>query len=385
MTDSLYYQKVDEINRRTALLLEYSRAYYLLDNPIVSDHEYDKLFDELKALEDETGYWLSNSPTRKVQGELLDGFKKVKHSKPMLSAQKTKNVDEILKWAKGHECYVSYKEDGLTCVISYDNGVMTSAVTRGNGEIGEDVTANARMISNLPGVIPYKGHLELRGEVVIPWKVFNDLRTKFPGEFSHPRNLAAGTIRQLSTSVTSQRQLSYVVFECVTPLLDDNNSQITDDKLQELFMLQKYGFTIVDNMTPPLDSAIKIMTNAAISSYAYPVDGLIIEMRSRKESEAQGATAHHESCRIALKWADEEVETTLRDVEWNTGRTGVVVPTAVFDPVFFNGVKVERASLHNVSVLKKILGVPYKGQKIYVYRSNEVIPQISRGEKIASF
>lgn len=380
--DCIPYSVITEINRRTAYLQECARAYYLRDNPIITDQEYDKLFDELQQMEDEYGYWLSNSPTRKVQGELLDGFKKVKHSKPMLSAAKTKNVEDIIKFAGNKPVYVSYKLDGLTLCCTYKNGILTQAVTRGNGEVGEDVTANARMIMNLPAVIPYKEDLEIRGECVVSWKVFDDLKAKNPENFSHPRNVAAGSLRQLSTQIAKERNLSYVVFECVTPLKLDmvvpkEDDPFRDSKIRELNILDKFGFTtveriVVDENTDLRQALTKITTGS--SAYAYPVDGAIVEFENREDSIKAGATAHHENCRMALKWADEEAETTLLNVEWNVGRTGIVTPTGIFEPVEIDGVTISRATLNNISFMKKFkLGI---GDRVKLIRSNMVIPTL---------
>lgn len=203
--------KIETIKNLTAKLLQYCDEYYNLDRPTISDAEYDKKFDELKSLEDETGFWLANSPTRKVQGQVLDCFTKVKHSKPMLSAAKTKDANEIKKFIGNQPFYCSYKLDGLTLVVRYENGEFIQAVTRGNGEIGEDVTAQARMISNLPMHIDYNDKLELRGECVISWKNFHKINESLDEPYSHPRNLAAGSLRQLDTNITKQRNLSYVV------------------------------------------------------------------------------------------------------------------------------------------------------------------------------
>jgi DNA ligase (NAD+) len=361
--------KIETIKNLTAKLLQYCDEYYNLDRPTISDTEYDKKFDELKSLEDETGFWLANSPTRKVQGQVLDCFTKVKHSKPMLSAAKTKDINEIKKFIGDQPFYCSYKLDGLTLVVRYENGEFVQAVTRGNGEIGEDVTAQARMISNLPMHIDYKDKLELRGECVISWKNFHKINESLDEPYSHPRNLAAGSLRQLDTNITKQRNLSYVVFECVSDLYDNN--ALFDSKLDELGYLDCLGFETVGRCIGNVDDCIEGMQP---EWYQYPCDGLIFEMCMKSYSKTLPVTAHHEGCRMALKWADEMYETTLRDVEWNTTRTGIIAPVAIFDKIDLDGALTTRATLHNLSIIEQLeLGI---GDTITVYRSNMVIPKV---------
>ena len=360
---------IQKIKNLTAELLQYCHEYYDLDSPTISDAEYDKKFDELKTLEDETGFWLANSPTRKVQGQVLDCFTKVKHSKPMLSAAKTKDVNEIKKFIGNQPFYCSYKLDGLTLVARYKNGEFVQAVTRGNGEIGEDVTAQAKMISNLPMHIDYKRDLELRGECVISWKNFHKINRMLDEPYSHPRNLAAGSLRQLDTNITKQRSLSYVVFECVSDLYDEDT--LFDSKWDELDYLNYLGFETVGCCIGTIDNCIEGMQP---EWYQYPCDGLIFEMCTKSYSKTLPATAHHEGCRMALKWADEMYETTLRDVEWKPTRTGVIAPVAIFDEIDLDGALTTRATLHNLSIIEQLeLGI---GDTITVYRSNMVIPKI---------
>ena len=361
--------KIKTIKNLTAELLQSCHEYYNLDRPTISDREYDKKFDELKSLEDETGFWLANSPTRKVQGQVLDCFTKVKHSKPMLSAAKTKDVNEIKRFIGNHLFYCSYKLDGLTLVVRYENGEFVQAVTRGNGEIGEDVTAQARMITNLPMHIDYKDKLELRGECVISWKNFHKINESLDKPYSHPRNLAAGSLRQLDTNITKQRNLSYVVFECVSDLYDKD--ALFDSKWGELEYLDCLGFETVGRCTGNVDDCTECLQP---EWYQYPCDGLIFEMCMKSYSKTLPVTAHHESCRMALKWADEMYETTLRDIEWNTTRTGIIAPVAIFDEIDLDGALTTRATLHNISVIEQLeLGI---GDTITVYRSNMVIPKI---------
>lgn len=362
--------KIETIKNLTAELLQYCHEYYNLDRPTISDTEYDKKFDELKSLEDETGFWLANSPTRKVQGQVLDCFTKVKHSKPMLSAAKTKDVNEIKKFIGNNEFYCSYKLDGLTLVVRYKNGNFIQAVTRGNGEIGEDVTAQARMITNLPMHIEYKRDLELRGECVISWNNFHKINETLDEPYSHPRNLAAGSLRQLDTNITRDRKLSFVVFECVSDVWSVVDG-LCDSKEFALRWLSTLGFETVSRCRGEIEDCVEEMQP---EFYKYPVDGLIFEMDNINYSRSFPATAHHEGCRMALKWADEMYETTLLDVEWNPTRTGLISHVAVFKPVDLDGALTTRATLHNLSIIEQLeLGI---GDTITVYRSNMVIPKI---------
>lgn len=349
------------------VLNEHCYNYYVLDNPTISDKEYDALYDKLVQAETEMGVVISNSPTQRVQGQIVDGFDKVIHSKPMLSAQKTKNINDIKKWAGKRCCYCSYKLDGLTLVVRYKNGKLVQAITRGDGTQGEDVTEQAKMITNIPLQIPYEHDLEVRGECVVSWDNFNKINESLSEPFSHPRNMAAGTLRNLNTELVRERKLSFVVFENITD--EDINS-----KTEILMCLSHMGFEVVPfafGEDADLEEYVDIMQPEGC---LYPVDGLIFELDSVSESEKTESTAHHEGCRYALKWADETYTTTLKDIEWNTSRSGLVAPVAIFNEVDLDGAKTTRATLHNVSIIEKLqLGI---GDKIIIYRSNMVIPAI---------
>ncbi len=361
--------KIERIKELTTELLYYCHLYYDLDSPMISDAEYDKKFDELFRLENEANFYLANSPTRRVQGQILDGFQKITHSKPMLSAAKTKDVNEIKKFLGSQVFYCSYKLDGLTLVCIYENGKFKQAITRGTGLIGEDVTEQAKMIGNLPMTIPYDGHLELRGECVVSWSNFHKINEKFDEPYSHPRNLAAGSLRNLDTNITKQRKLSYVVFECVSA--SNNDKGLTDSKWLELQLLEKMGFEVVGACTGSVDDCVEAMQP---EYYEYPVDGLIFEFENKPYSKSLPSTGHHEGCRIALKWADSTYETVLRDVIWDVGRSGVISPVAVFDAIDLDGALTTKATLHNLSIIENLeLGI---GDTITVYRSNMVIPKI---------
>lgn len=360
--------KISLMRELVRTLNVYAEAYYVHDNPIVTDKQYDDLYDKLVGLEKELGIQLSNSPTVRVQGRVLEGMTKVIHSKPMLSAQKTKSVDEVNKWVNGRKYYTSYKLDGLTLVVKYENGCFVQAITRGSGMEGEDVTEAAKLLYNIPLTIPLHSSLELRGECVCSWEEFKRINKTLEEPFSHPRNLAAGTLRCLDTSVMKDRHLSFVAFECVTDIG-------IDDKVNILQHLNEIGFEVVGFSFDAEDTDFATYIEAMQPEFCqYPVDGLIAELRSRVESLNTDSTAHHEGCRIAFKWKDETYKTTFRDIEWNTSRTGVVAPVAIFDEVDLDGAKTTRATLHNVSIIEDLkLGY---GDEITVYRSNMVIPAI---------
>ena len=362
--------KIERIKELVELLNKAADAYYVKDDPIMSDKEYDKLYDELEALEKDTGYILSTSVTQKVQGKVLDGFNKVTHSKPMLSAAKTKDIDEITKFIGNNDFYCSYKLDGLTLVVIYENGEFKQAITRGSGTIGEDVTEQAKMISNLPMHISYDNYLELRGECVVSWENFYKINEGLENPYSHPRNLAAGSLRNLDTNITKSRHLSYVVFECVSDL--DDVDGLMGKKWMELKWLKMIGFEVVDACK---GKTAEICADAMQPEFTpYPVDGLIFEYNDKTYSKSLAATAHHEGCRMALKWADSTYETVLRDVIWDVGRSGVISPVAVFDEIDLDGALTTKATLHNLSIIESLeLGI---GDTITVYRSNMVIPKI---------
>lgn len=362
--------KLRRIKELTEKLHKASIAYYQYDNPIYTDKQYDDMYDELEKLEQESGIVLAGSPTQKVQGYILKGLEKQKHSKPMLSAAKTKDVNEIKKFINWRDFYGSYKLDGLTLVVIFEDGELKTALTRGSGNEGEVVTSSAKMISNLPKKINYTDRLELRGECVVSWENFNYLNEILTEPFSHPRNMAAGSIRNLDTNIARERMLEFVVFECVTDIGIDNKFEVLD-KIEEL------GFTVVERIYGevkegcPVDYIVENMTS---DKCKYPVDGLIFELNSRTLSESLGATSHHENARIAMKWSDETYETVFREIEWNTTRSGLVNPTAIFDTVNIQGSDVSRSTLHNLSYIEELeLG---EGDIIEVYKANMIVPKV---------
>lgn len=363
--------KIERIKELVEILNRASDAYYVNDDPIMTDKKYDELYDELEALEKDTGYILASSVTQRVQGKILDGFQKVTHSKSMLSAAKTKDIKEIEKFVGNNNFYCSYKLDGLTLVTIYEGGEFKKAITRGTGLVGEDVTEQAKMITNLPMHIPYDDYLELRGECVVSWDNFHKINEGLDEPYSHPRNLAAGSLRNLDTNITKQRNLSYVVFECVSALNNYDLAQVFDSKWNELKFLKQLGFEVVSGCVGTVGDCVGAMQ---LEYYEYPVDGLIFEFTSKKYSKSLPSTGHHEGCRMALKWADSTYETVLRDVIWDVGRSGVISPVAVFDEVDLDGALTTKATLHNLSIIESLeLGI---GDTITVYRSNMVIPKI---------
>lgn len=374
--------KLERIKELVQLLNKACYAYYQEDNPFLTDKQYDDLYDELEALEKETGIVMANSPTQKVQGFLLDGLNKVKHTVPMLSANKTKDMNEIRKFIRNRSMLCSFKLDGLTLVTRYSGGKFIQAITRGNGEVGEDVTEQAKMIINLPMQIPFNGDLELRGECVISWDNFRKINESLEIPYSHPRNLSAGSIRQLDTNITKQRNLEYVVFDLVY-------GKEFEYKNQALNWIDGLGFTTVDRIvlpspgcdfSPCFENSLTTNSLDYVDKYLsadrskYPIDGQIYEYDNIEYGKSLGSTAHHDNKLIARKFRDITYETVIRDVEWNTTRTGTISAVAIFDPVDLDGAITSRATLHNLSFIEDLeLGI---GDTIMVYRSNMVIPAI---------
>ena len=355
--------KINRIKELVDVLHRASITYYRDDNPVMSDKQYDDLYDELETLEKETGVILAGSPTQKVQGYILDGFQKVQHSKPMLSAAKTKDVDEIKRFVADKDFYCSYKLDGLTTVVKFEDGKFVQGITRGTGEIGEDVTEQCKFIPNLPMVIPTNEYVELRGETVVSYDEFHRVNASLDKPFSHPRNMAAGTLRNLDLNVVKQRRLSFVVFEVVSPIFKN--------KWEGLEAVRECGFEVVNCGRGSVDDLVEAMQP---EFYKYPVDGLVFEINDYDLSKSMGATQHHEGCRIALKWADDLYETTLTGIEWQTSRTGLINPVAVFSPVDLSGAITTRATLHNLSYIEDLeMGV---GDTIQIYRANMVVPKV---------
>lgn len=348
-------------------------AYYRDDNPIMTDREYDKLFDELKQLESETNIILSGSPTQKVSGEILDGLTEVRHSKPMLSADKTKSVEDLAKFASGRDVLLSWKLDGLTLVLRYNNGELVQAITRGReGIVGEDVTHTVRTFLNVPLRISDTRSIEVRGEGVISWANFEQINLSLEEPYTHPRNLASGSTRKLDPNESKKRMLEFVAFDLVTDIG-------ISEKSCQLRYLDEQGFDVVPfvqiSAVTPLDTIRESVNNFNPKNYKYPVDGLIMEYDDTEYGKSLGSTGHHENRLIALKWQDELFETKFRGVELATTRTGMVSITGLLEPVAIDGTVVSRAYLHNLDIFDDLkLGV---GDTVKVYKANMIIPQIA--------
>ena len=361
--------KINKIKELTAELLVHCHNYYLLDNPTISDAEYDKKFDELFALENEANFWLANSPTRKVQGEVLPYLEKVRHSVPMLSADKSTSIDDVEKFFGNHSVVASYKLDGSTVVVKYVDGKFYQALSRGSGTDGENITHTAKMIKNLPMTIPYKGYIEIRGEAVIPWEHYNKMNTD--GSLGHPRNVASGGLRQLSATEAAKRNIYFYAFTLV------NWKEVgIDNKFDSLNFMKKNGFDVVTHLRITghrhlIDEAVTILSR---NGYELPTDGWCFEYDDLKYGESLGSTGHHDRRLYALKPEVEGYETYFRGIEYNTCRTGVVSMTALFDPVEIGNTMVSRATLHNCDFFNELeLG---DGDLITVTKFNEIIPGI---------
>ena len=356
-----------------AQLKEADAAYYGKDNPIMTDLEYDRLYNELAQLERDTGIILASSPTQRVSGEVLEGLSAVSHTKPMLSADKTKSTGEIFKFVSGRRVVISWKLDGLTLVLRYAGGKLVQAITRGDGLKGEDVTHTVRVMENVPLTIPCTEPLEVRGEGVVSWQNFKELNESLEEPYSHPRNLAAGSIRKLDARESKKRRLEFLAFD----LIGDHLGGTT--KWENLRFMAQMGFTTVgysvlaENASQ--DALEKAIAFYRPEEYAFPVDGLIFEYDDLAYGRSLGATGHHENRLMALKWADTLYETVFRSLEVATTRTGMVSLTGVFDDVEIDGTTVNHAYLHNLDIFQQLALGP--GDKISVYKANMIIPQIA--------
>lgn len=379
--------KIDRIKRLVEELNIYRDEYYNKSNSSVSDVEYDKMFDELVSLEKRTGFYMSNSPTQTVGYEVKSELKKVAHSHPMLSLDKTKSEEDIVKFINKDRSIAMLKMDGLTISLTYRNGELVAAETRDNGEIGEDVFHNAKVFTNIPLRIDYKDELVVDGEAIIDYDTFEQINKSLPEneKYANPRNLASGSVRQLDSSIAARRGIKFVAWKLVKGY-DGMNSLS-----YQLKNLEKLGFTIVPycmvygyNPESEVSNIIAILKrNAEI--LRYPIDGLVWAYDDTIYGESLGMTGHHPRHSIAFKFEDDLYETVLRDIIWTMGKTGQLTPVAVFDPVEIDGTEVEKASLHNISVMENLLGdIPYKGQVIRVYKANMIIPQIFDSVKLES-
>ena len=355
-------------------LTEADIAYYKNDAPIMTDLEYDRLTEELASLEHDTGLVLSGSPTQKVSGEILENLAEVRHTKPMLSAGKTKSIEDLIRFAAGRAVLLSWKMDGLTLVLRYEYGKLKQAITRGReGIIGEDVTHTVRTFRNVPLTIPTKESFEVRGEGVISWESFRRINASLEEPYTHPRNLASGSTRKLDAGEASKRRLEFWAFELVSDHLEP------ESKFAQQQFLQRSGFSVVPYIFLDAGHSGQDIRDTVAGmepkDFAYPVDGLVMEYENLRYGKSLGATGHHENRLIALKWADELYSTRFRGVELATTRTGMVSITGLFDPISIDGTLVSRAYLHNLDIFDEFqFGI---GDEISVYKANMIIPQIA--------
>lgn len=355
--------------------LNYYTKLYDEGQPQISDKEWDDMYFELVALEKETGIYLPDSPTQKVNFTIISKLEKVKHDHLMLSLNKTKTIDDIASLIKDNKYIGMCKMDGLTCSLTYKDGKLIKAETRGNGEIGENILHNALVIPSIPNKINNKNKIVVDGEIICTYENFK----KFEKDYENPRNFAAGSIRLLNSKESYNRHLTFVAWDAIRGI----DKTLLSEKLTAL---ENLGFEVVPFLGTKLNSPniIQDMINHLkdkAKDLDYPIDGIVFKIDNIKLFNEAGRTAHHFSGGIAYKFYDEEYETELEDIEWTMGRTGVLTPVAIFKPVRIEGSTVTRASLHNISIMKALLGdEPYIGQKIWVIKSNQIIPQITRAE-----
>lgn len=359
-----------------ALLNEASKAYYAEDREIMSNFEYDKLYDELIALEEKTGLVLAGSPTVSVGYEAVEELPKERHESAMLSLGKTKSRVELAEWLGDQKGLLSWKLDGLTIVLTYREGQLFKAVTRGNGEVGEVITGNAKTFINLPYRIPCQGELILRGEAVITYADFEKINEGIEdaeARYKNPRNLCSGSVRQLNSEITAKRNVRFFAFS----LVKAEGVDFENSREKQFLFLKEQGFEVVEYKkvtAASMEEAVAAFEEK-VKTYEVPSDGLVLLMDDIAYGESLGRTAKFPRNAIAFKWADELAETTLREIEWSASRTGLINPVAIFDPVELEGTTVSRASVHNVSIVRDLkLGI---GDRITVYKANMIIPQIA--------
>lgn len=368
----------------------YNRIHYLVaylnkctkaydeGNPLITDKEWDDKYFELQQLEKETGLILGNSPTQTISYEVVNELNKVEHDHKMLSLEKTKSVDDIVAFANKKEVLVMCKMDGLTCSLTYEDGLLVSAETRGNGLVGEDILHNVKVLPSVPKTIPYLEKLTIDGEIICTYQDFE----KFSSEYKNPRNFASGSIRLLSSEECAARSLTFVAWDVITPMYFDGYEQEYTHLADELVALKTIGFTIV----PFIRATFKNTEEAecfisdiqwGAKENSYPIDGAVFKFNDITYGRSLGETSHHFKNAIAFKFYDETYPTNLLDIEWTMGRTGVLTPVAIFEPIDIDGSTVERASLHNISIMEELFhGTPFRNQQVEVYKANMIIPQI---------
>ena len=367
---------LNRMKELVSVLNRASKAYYAQDTEIMSNFEYDRLYDELTELEKITGIILANSPTANVGYEAVDELPKERHESPMLSLAKTKSREELRDWLNGKEALLSWKLDGLTIVLTYSEGRLVKAVTRGNGEVGEVITNNARVFKNVPLSIPYQGELILRGEAVISYSEFERINSEIEdveAKYKNPRNLCSGSVRQLNNEITANRNVNFYAFS----LVKAEGAESGTSRAEQFAFLREQGFDVVEYRLVDPDTILDEVAyfEEKIQSYDVPSDGLVLTYNDIAYGRSLGRTAKFPRDSIAFKWADELRETTLREMEWSASRTGLINPVAIFEPVELEGTTVSRASVHNISIVRGLkLGI---GDRITVYKANMIIPQIA--------
>ena len=368
--------KLKRMEELVELLNEASRYYYQYSSPIMTDYEYDKLYDELVKLEEETNTVLSNSPTINVEAEVSNTLEKVEHPSPMLSLAKTKSVDDLANFIGDKKGLLSWKLDGLTIVLTYRDGKLFSGVTRGNGIIGEVVTENVKKFKNIPHKISFKGNLVVRGEAIIKYSDFNKMNDEMANDgdvqYKNPRNLCSGSVRQLDSNVTAQRNVNIVIFALI-----EADTKLPNSMNEQFAWLDSLGFETVQRVEVTKDNIRDEVLNykEKIKTYDIPSDGLVLAFDDTAYGASLGTTAKYPKNAIAFKWKDETVETKLLSVDWMASRTGLINPVAVFEPVEIEGTIVSRASLHNLSIMEGLkLGI---GDTIEVFKANMIIPQVA--------
>ena len=368
--------KKERIKELVDILNKASKAYYQDAKEIMSNFEYDALYDELVQLEKDTGIVLANSPTVNVGYEVVSELPKEQHESPMLSLDKTKEVSVLADFAGDKKSLLSWKLDGLTVVLTYQQGKLFKAVTRGNGEIGEVITNNAKTFKNIPLSIPYEGRLVLRGEAIIKYSDFEKINREIEdaqAKYKNPRNLCSGSVRQLNSEITAKRNVNFIAFA----LISAENVDFKNSIEQQYLWLEQQGFEVVERKevtSSNMEETVKYFAEK-IKEYDYPSDGLVLMYDDIEYGLSLGRTAKFPRNGIAFKWEDEQAETTLEYIEWSPSRTGLINPVAVFKPVELEGTTVTRASVHNISIMEELkLG---DGDTIKVYKANMIIPQIS--------
>ena len=368
--------KNERMKELVSLLNKASRAYYQEAQEIMSNYEYDRLYDELKELEDELGITLSNSPTVNVGSEVVSELPKERHESPMLSLDKTKEVEELKNFVGDQKVLMSWKMDGLTVVLTYRDGKLYKAVTRGNGEVGEVITNNAKVFKNVPVQIAYQGELILRGEAVIGYKDFEKINQEIEdvdARYKNPRNLCSGSVRQLNNQITAKRNVMFYAFT----LVQADGVDFQNSRACQMEWLKSQGFTTVEYYMVTRDTVEDEVAkfSSKISENDFPSDGLVLTYDDIAYGRSLGRTAKFPRDSFAFKWQDEIRETVLREIEWSPSRTGLINPVAIFDPVELEGTTVSRASVHNISIMEELeLGI---GDRIEVYKANMIIPQIA--------